>query len=111
MRKAIAILFGLMALAASQTASAATIQLALGAGGNANDHILGEVFQPGDLNCPGGLTCRDAAAVNGLLAVPLNTRQGTDPEYWRSSTNFGSLPAASATGAVFAGGVGDMSFV
>ena len=84
----------LLALVASPV-SAATINLTVGAGGVAGDHILGEVFTRMDFNQAGGQVAVDVQAVNGLLAVALGTRSGNDPEYYRSSTNFGALNAAS----------------
>jgi hypothetical protein len=108
MKKFLVTVFCAMALAASQAANALTISLEVGAGGGGlTDHILGEVFQPGDL--AGGLVVRDTAAVNGLLGVSLGTRTGTSPEYYRSSSDFGTLPAATGTGAIFAGSEGDMT--
>jgi hypothetical protein len=99
MKKSIAIVFCvLMALVASPS-SANTINLAVGAGGVVGDHILGEVFTRKDFDQAGGQGVVDAAAVNGLLAVALGTRSGDNPEYWRSTTNFGVLPAATNVGA------------
>ena len=89
-------------------AHANTINLTVGAGGVAGDYILGEVFTRYDLS--GGQAVVDAAAINGLLAVALGTRSGADPEYYRSITNFGVLPAATSVGAGLYG-ASDLSIV
>jgi hypothetical protein len=91
----------LLTLVASP-ASASTINLTVGAGGGANDHILGEVFTRKDFQ--GGQAAVDTEMVNGLLAVALGVRAGADPEYYRSVTDFGSLDAATSTGALTNGG-------
>ncbi|MEX2300948.1 MAG: hypothetical protein WD733_08435 [Bryobacterales bacterium] len=80
-------------------AQANTINLTVGAGGVAGDHILGEVFTRNDFDQSGGQGAVDAMIINGLLAGALGTRYGDAPEYWRSSTDFGVLPAATAVGA------------
>ena len=116
MRKVLVVLFCVAGLTMSQTAAASTISLGLGAGGTLGDHIIGEVFQVNDLT--GGQAVRDAAAINALLAVALGTRvcaDGTappcgttkDPEYYRSTTNFGTLPAAMTANAALSGPIAD----
>ena len=91
----------------SQVANAATITLNVGAGGAAGDHILGEVFVPNDI--PGGLLTRDETAIDALRLMALGARTGTDPEYYRSTTNFGVLPDATQTGAL-SGTPGNFTF-
>jgi len=93
-----------MALVTSE-ASAATITLTVGAGGNpSSDHILGEIFTRNDLQGGGcGQDCADAAAINDLLALSAGTRSGTDPEYYRAANTGVVLPAATATNAVDTG--------
>lgn len=78
-------------------ASANTINLTVGAGGVAGDHILGEIFTRKDFDQSGGQGVVDAMAINGLLAAPLG-RSGADPEYWRANQYFG-LPMATGVGA------------
>lgn len=111
MKKTSAVFAFLCALALSHAAHATTIQLTVGAGGNSTDLIIGEVFSPNDYT--GGQATRDAAAVNGLLNVELtlglDKRTGADPEYYRSATDFGSLPTATKDDAVLGSGISDGS--
>ena len=97
-KRAVVIAF-IVACLTPSLAHANTINLTVGAGGVAGDHILGEVFTRKDFDQSGGQGDVDAEAINGLLAVALGTRSGADPEYWRSITNFGSLDAATDVGA------------
>jgi hypothetical protein len=93
--------FALLALALmASPAGASTINLTVGAGGVSGDHILGEIFTRKDLDQSGGQAVVDALMINGLLAITtLGTRSGNNPEYWRSSTDFGDLPTATSVGA------------
>src|SRR5262245_36057392 len=100
MKKSLVIFIALLALATSRAATAATIDLGVGAGGVAGDHILGEVFTTNDIG--GGLLDRDEAAIDALRVLAPGTRTGSAPEYYRSTTVFGSLPDATQTGALSA---------
>ena len=92
---------------ASITANAA-ITLAVGAGGTPGDHILGEVI-PGLSSSGGdtGLAARDMAMINVLLGMGTGTRSvaAANPEYYRSTTTFGSLSAPTLAGMMFNGSV------
>lgn len=110
--KRLSAVLGLVALvlAVGRVANAADITLTVGAGGTATDYIVGEVFYPGILS--GGLAVRDAASINGLIALnpdERTTQTALVPEYYRSSTNFGTLPTAIAGTAALAGSIGDMT--
>jgi len=89
----------LIACVMPSLAQASTINLTVGAGGVAGDHILGEIFTRKDFDQSGGQGAVDALAINGLLAVALNTRSGDDPEYWRANAYAGLTPDATAVGA------------
>jgi len=74
---------------------------------NSSQYLLGTVI-PGIQH--GGQADRDAAMTNQLLSMGLgaqtNVTINTDPaNYSRSFNNFGSLPAATATGAVLGTGI------
>jgi hypothetical protein len=72
--------------------------------GNSSQYLLGTVI-PG-LQGNGGQAARDALMTNNLLAMGLGAQDSsTGPLYSRSFNNFGSLPAATATGAVIATGI------
>lgn len=78
--------------------------------GNSSQYLVGTVI-PG-LQGNGGQAARDALMTNNLLAMGLGAQQGTfgdssNPLYSRSFNNFGSLPAATATGAVLGTGIVD----
>jgi len=78
--------------------------------GNSSQYLVGTVI-PG-IQGNGGQAARDALMTNNLLAMGLGTQQGTfgdsaNPLYSRSFNNFGSLPAATATGAVLGTGILD----
>ena len=103
MKKSIAIVFCVLMALVSSPASADTINLTVGAGGVADDYILGEVFTRMDFPQAGGQGVVDTLAINGLLAVDLGTYSGTAPKYWRSATDFGDLPAATNVGAELLG--------
>ena len=108
-------IIGLLAAASlcvgAALSATAALTLAVGAGGSASDHILGEVI-PTLNGQSGGLDVRDALMINNLLAMDLGTRtaDGVTPEYYRASTDYatlyGTLPAATSAGAVLAQGVG-----
>lgn len=101
MRKSLGLFAASISLVSAQTANAATISLSVGAGGVAGDRIIGEIFTTNDIQ--GGLLVRDEIAIDALIALALGTRTGTEPEYYRSTTDFGVLPNASPTGALAAG--------
>ena len=98
--KRVVSIFGLvlLALAVSQVANASPIYLSVGAGGSAGDYIVGEVFTTNDIQ--GGLLVRDEVAIDYLVGMSLGQRSGTAPEYYRSTTDFGTLPGAVQTGAI-----------
>lgn len=89
-----------LVLAVAQGASADTITLQVGAGGTAGDLIIGEVI-PTTVG-GGGQAARDAAMLTTLIGMSLGTRTGAgiSPEYYRSTTDFGALPAVDASTAV-----------
>lgn len=95
-------------IGASTSAHATLITLAVGAGGSATDHILGEVIPP---ETSGGLSVRDEAMIDTLRVMGLGVRTaiGINPEYYRSTTAYGSLPDAIQTGHVEAGSIGAMN--
>ena len=98
-----------MAVGTSHGAFAAmTLTLAVGAGGSATDHILGEVI-PGLQS--GGLADRDQVMVNTLLGMSPGQRtpSGTNPKIIVRRRFYGSLPSATQTGMAAAGGIGDMT--
>jgi hypothetical protein len=93
--------------AGASTSAFAALTLGVGAGGVAGDQILGEVIPSLSSS---SLAFRDEAMVNNLLDMTLGQRtpRGTDPEYYRSTTPYGSLGDATLTGAVQAGSIGGM---
>ena len=103
MKKSLVVLFSLAMLVTARAASAATVTLGVGAGGAiATDHILGEVFQPGDLSANGQLA-EAIATVNAVLALSAGTRAGTSPEVYRAANSGGTYPALIQTGATLGG--------
>ena len=108
MKRAFAIvLFVLAALVVSRTANAGIVTLGVGQGGSTTDRIIGEVI-PTLTGTSGGQAVRDALMLNNLLAMTLGTRtaDGVSPEYYRSTSDFGTLPAASTAGSLIASGGG-----
>jgi hypothetical protein len=75
--------------------------------GNSSQYLLGTVL-PGTQG-GGGQAQRDADMTNALLALGLGAQSQVpgDPLYSRSFNNFGSLPAATATGAVLGTNIAD----
>jgi hypothetical protein len=74
--------------------------------GNSSQYLVGTVI-PGTQG-GGGQAQRDADMTNALLALGLGGQSGTiggSGLYSRSFNNFGSLPAATATGAVLGTGI------
>jgi hypothetical protein len=101
MRKLFVAAFCFVAFWGTET-SANTIALTL-TEADGYKYMLGEVFVPGDLT--GGQVTRDAAAVNLVLDLPLGGYSGpTDPSYFRSTNDFGSLSDAVTAGAQVSGG-------
>jgi hypothetical protein len=74
--------------------------------GNSSQYLLGTVI-PGTQG-GGGQAQRDAAMTNALLGMGLGAQDGSSGTlYSRSFNNFGSLPAATATGAVLGGPIAE----
>lgn len=68
--------------------------------GNSSQYLVGTVI-PGLQGQAGGQADRDALMTNQLLAMGLGAQDSSSgPLYSRSFNNFGSLPAATATGAI-----------
>lgn len=90
-------------------ASALVYDLGVGPGGTATDYILGEVI-PGDTSVS-GLEARDQLMINTLLGMGLGERSpsGVVTEYYRSTTDYGTLPAAVLAGDVLKGSIGQMT--
>jgi VPDSG-CTERM motif len=93
-----AALITLAGLGLSQRADA-ILQMTYNDGsGNSSQYLLGTVI-PGTQG-GGGQAQRDAAMTNALLALGLGGQVNNSGLYSRSFNNFGSLPAATATGAL-----------
>src|SRR5207237_6696809 len=75
--------------------------------GNSSQYLLGTVLPGTQGN--GGQAQRDADMTNALLALGLGAQSQVpgDPLYSRSFNNFGSLPAATAAGAVLGTNIAD----
>jgi len=95
-----AVLIGLAGLGLTQWADAAPLGMTYNDGsGNSSQYLLGTVI-PGTQG--GGQAQRDAAMTNALIAIGSLGGQTTinGGLYSRSFNSFGSLPAATATGAL-----------
>ena len=101
-----AVLISLAGLGLTQRADA-ILQMKYNDGtGNSSQYLLGTVI-PGTQG-GGGQAQRDADMTNALLALSLGGQSGSisgSGLYSRSFNNFGSLPAATATGAVLGTGI------
>jgi hypothetical protein len=94
-----AALITLAGLGLTQRADAAPLEMTYNDGsGNSSQYLLGTVI-PGTQG-GGGQAQRDAAMTNALLALGLGGQVNNSGLYSRSFNNFGSLPAATATGAL-----------
>ena len=95
-------------LAVSELAHAGTISLNVGPGGVSDSYILGEAI-PGLQD--GGLLNRDEAMIEAILAMSAGARTPCcgEPEYYRSSHVFGTLPDPDQIGAVSASGITSMT--
>jgi VPDSG-CTERM motif len=95
-----AALIGLASLGLTQRADSAPLEMTYNDGsGNSSQYLLGTVI-PGTQG-GGGQAQRDATMTNALLALGLGGQTTINSGlYSRSFNNFGSLPAATATGAV-----------
>lgn len=94
-----AALITLAGLGLTQRADAAPLEMTYNDGsGNSSQYLLGTVI-PGTQG-GGGQAQRDATMTNALLALGLGGQVNNSGLYSRSFNNFGSLPAATATGAV-----------
>jgi VPDSG-CTERM motif len=94
-----AALITLAGLGLTQRAGAAPLEMTYNDGsGNSSQYLLGTVI-PGTQG-GGGQAQRDATMTNALLALGLGAQVNNSGLYSRSFNNFGSLPAATATGAV-----------
>jgi hypothetical protein len=96
-------LIALAGLGFSQRADAILEMTYNDGSGNSSQYLLGTVL-PGTQG-GGGQAQRDADMTNALLALGLGAQSQVPGEslYSRSFNNFGSLPAATATGAVLSG--------
>lgn len=99
------------ALAVSYQAQAGPITLYVGAGGTSGLYILGEVIGPYP---DGGQEVRDSAMITTILRMTPGVRTGGGvtaggliPEYYRSTTDFGSLPEVASTGYVLGTGIAE----
>jgi len=105
---AAAALITLASLGLTQRADAAPLGMTYNDGsGNSSQYLLGTVI-PGTQG-GGGQAQRDATMTNALLAIGSLGGQTTINSglYSRSFNSFGSLPAATATGAVLGSGIAD----
>jgi VPDSG-CTERM motif len=94
-----AALITLAGLGLTQRADAAPLEMTYNDGsGNSSQYLVGTVI-PGTQG-GGGQAQRDAAMTNALLALGLGGQVNNSGLYSRSFNNFGSLPAATATGAL-----------
>jgi protein with PEP-CTERM/exosortase system signal len=94
-----AALITLAGLGLTQRADAAPLEMTYNDGsGNSSQYLLGTVI-PGTQG-GGGQAQRDATMTNALLALGLGGQVNNSGLYSRSFNNFGSLPAATATGAL-----------
>jgi hypothetical protein len=99
-----AALIGLASLGLTQRADAAPLEMTYNDGsGNSSQYLLGTVI-PGTTG-GGGQAERDATMTNALLALGLGGQVNNSGLYSRSFNDFGSLPAATATGAVTMTGI------
>ena len=98
-------LIALAGLGFSQRADAILEMTYNDGSGNSSQYLLGTVLPGTQGN--GGQAQRDADMTNALLALGLGAQSQVPGEslYSRSFNNFGSLPAATATGAVIATGI------
>jgi len=97
-------LIALAGLVFTQRANAILEMTYNGGSNNSSQYLVGTVL-PGVQS--GGQAQRDAAMTNKLLGMGLGAQVGSSPLYSRSFNNFGSLPAATATGAVLGTGILD----
>jgi len=93
-----AVLISLAGLGLTQRADAILEMTYNDGSGNSSQYLLGTVI-PGTQG-GGGQAVRDAAMTNALLALGLGGQLNNNGLYSRSFNNFGSLPPATATGAV-----------
>jgi hypothetical protein len=100
-----AVLITLAGIGLTQRADAVLEMTYNDGSGNSSQYLVGTVI-PG-LQGNGGQAQRDALMTNNLLAMGLGAQSGGSPLYSRSFNNFGSLPAATATGAVLSGAIAD----
>lgn len=101
-----AVLISLAGLGLTQRADAILEMQYNDGSGNSSQYLVGTVI-PGTQG-GGGQAQRDADMTNALLALGLGGQSGTisgSGLYSRSFNNFGSLPAATATGAVLGTGI------
>jgi hypothetical protein len=100
-------LIALAGLGFSQRADAILEMTYNDGSGNSSQYLLGTVL-PGTQG-GGGQAQRDADMTNALLALGLGAQSQVPGEslYSRSFNNFGSLPAATATGAVLSGPISE----
>jgi len=101
-----AVLISLAGLGLTQRADAILEMQYNDGSGNSSQYLLGTVI-PGTQG-GGGQAQRDADMTNALLALSLGGQSGSisgSGLYSRSFNNFGSLPAATATGAVLGTGI------
>ena len=90
-------LIALAGLGFTQRANAILEMTYNGGSGNSSQYLLGTVI-PGVQG--GGQAQRDAAMTNQLLGMTVGQQGSGSPLYSRSFNNFGSLPAATTTGAM-----------
>jgi hypothetical protein len=99
-------LIALAGLGLAQRGDAAPLGMTYNDGtNNSSQYLVGTVI-PG-LQANGGQAERDALMTNNLLAMGLGAQAGGSPLYSRSFNNFGSLPQATATGAVLSGDIAE----
>ena len=103
-----AVLISLAGLGLTQRADAILEMTYNNGSGNSSQYLVGTVI-PGLQGQYGGQADRDALMTNQLLAMGLGAQgSGLGGAYYsRSFNNFGSLPAATATGAVLSGPIAD----
>jgi hypothetical protein len=103
---AAAALITLAGLGLAQRGDAAPLGMTYNNGsGNSSQYLLGTVI-PGTQG-GGGQAERDATMTNALLALGLGDQVNNSGIYSRSFNNFGSLPAATDTGAVLSGDIAE----
>jgi hypothetical protein len=92
-------------LGLAQRGDAAPLEMMYNTGANSSSqYLLGTVI-PGTQS--GGQAERDVAMTNALLALGLGGQVNNSGLYSRSFNNFGSLPQATATGAVLGGPIAE----